>query len=629
MAQLNVTELDFDTIKQNLKQFLQGQEEFADYDFDGSGLSILMDILAYNTHYNATLAHLVANEMFIDSAVKRNSVVSIAKTLGYMPTSRRSAVANITLDIVPPVGYTGTSVTITRDSIFTGIGSDATYTFYPKKDHIANLGLTSTGSSGFSFTDIELIEGKRINNSFAVDQSNRSGPFVLPNANIDTTTIRVRVQKSPTEYSIATYNNYENILDIDATTQAFFVEEGASGLHEIRFGDDIIGKMLEVGNIVSVDYIVSSGSGANYVSTFTPTNTFTASGETKTILVSSAATGGAEKQSIDSVRYNAPKINATKNRAVTAEDYASLIKARFSNINSIAVWGGEENNPPIYGKVFISIDPLPGSVITQTDKDLIEREIIKPRSVVSIKPEFVDPIVTYISLNVSVDFDKRITSLTSSRIASEVRTVIDSYFTNNLNKLSKNFYYSDLIRSIVNTTQSIFSATVQIKMHKQEYAFLNSLNDYTISFNTPLEKDTVFSTYFTTVVGGINTEVYVAENSSNTRSSLGTLVLKRVTDDVVVSTNVGTISYADGIITVPQVYITSLSGGQNFIRFYAEPYGNSPNILTTDLTRTSPTSTAPIFPTGARNLVLTLDTSSADITANIPSGINISAVPNY
>jgi hypothetical protein len=625
MSQLNVTELDFATIKENLKTFMQSQEEFQDYNFDGSGLTILLDILAYNTHYNATLAHLQANEMFIDSAVKRNSVTSIAKTLGYTPTSRRSARANITLQIRPASSFTNTSLTITRDTPFTAKTAKNTYTFFPREDYVSGLVVLETGQTGFSFP-MELIEGKRVTNTFIVDQSNKSGPFVLPNGNIDTTTIRVRVQQSNAVTSITTWNFYDDIVEVDGTTRAFFIEEGPSGLYEIRFGDNIVGQQLQVGNIVSIDYIVSSGTAANSIPNFTPSRTFTASGESKVVYLTSAATGGSEKESIDSIRYNAPKFNSTKNRVVTSDDYETLIRARFGNINSIVVWGGEENNPPIYGKVFISIQPLPGSIISQADKDIIARDIIRPRSVVSIQPEFVDPIETYIGLNISVNYNKTITSLTTSRIESEVRAVVQSFFTNNVNKLQKNFYYSRLLSAVAGTTQSIFSASIQVLMHKRIEVFTGVPEDYVIRFNTPLEIETLRTTTFTTTIGTQEYDVYITDQHDITVGDIGTLVMKRASDDVIVLSNVGTVDYTTGVVNITDLLIDSGSGTE--LRVYVEPFGDAPNILTTDLTSTSNVSTAAVFPYAARNTVLTLDTSAANSVTNIPAGLTVTAIAN-
>jgi hypothetical protein len=629
MSQLNVTELDFATIKENLKTFMQSQEEFQDYNFDGAGLAILLDILAYNTHYNATLAHLQANEMFIDSAVKRNSVTSIAKTLGYTPTSRKSARANIILQIDPPVTYTNASLTVTRDTPFTAKTAKNTYTFFPREDYVSGLVILETGQTGFSFP-IELIEGKRVTNTFIVDQSNKSGPFVLPNGNIDTTTVRVRVQQSNTVTSITTWNFYDDIVEVDGTTRAFFIEEGPSGLYEIRFGDDIVGQQLQVGNIVSIDYIVSSGSAANSIPNFSPSKTFTASGETKVVYLGSAATGGREKESVDSIRYNAPKFNSTKNRVVTSDDYETLIRSRFGNINSIAVWGGEENNPPIYGKVFISIQPLPGSIVSQADKDIIARDIIRPRSVVSIQPEFVDPIETYIGLNISVNYNKTITSLTSSRIESEVRTVVQNFFTNNVNKLQKNFYYSKLLSEVVGTTQSIFSASIQVLMHKRIPIFTEFPEDYVVRFNGPLEIETLTTTTFNTTVGTQEYVVYITDQHDITVGDIGTLVMKRASDDVIVLSNVGTVDYTTGVVTITDLLINSGTEStiDSTLRVYVEPFGDAPNILTTDLTSTSTVSTAAVFPFAARNTVLTLDTSAANSVTNIPVGLSVTAVAN-
>jgi hypothetical protein len=629
MTQLNVTELDFATIKENLKTFMQSQEEFQDYNFDGAGLTILLDILAYNTHYNATLAHLQANEMFIDSAVKRNSVTSIAKTLGYTPTSRKSARANITLQIDPPATFTNTSLTVTRDTPFTAKTAKNTYTFFPKEDYVSGLVTLETGQTGFTFP-MELIEGKRVTNTFIVDQSNKSGPFVLPNSNIDTTTVRVRVQTSSTVTSVVTWNFYDDIVEVDGTTKAFFIEEGPSGLYEIRFGDDIIGKQLQVGNIVIIDYIVSSGSAANSIPNFSPSKTFTASGETKVVYLGSAATGGREKESVDSIRYNAPRFNSTKNRVVTSYDYETLIRSRFNNINSIAVWGGEENNPPIYGKVFISIQPLPGSIVSQADKDIIARDIIRPRSVVSIQPEFVDPIETYIGLNISVNYNKTITSLTSSRIESEVRTVVQNFFTNNVNKLQKNFYYSKLLSAVVGTTQSIFSASIQVLMHKRIPIFTEFTEDYVVRFNGPLEIETLRTTTFNTTVGTQEYVVYITDQHDITVGDIGTLVMKRASDDVIVLSNVGNVDYTTGVVTITDLLINSGTEStiDSTLRVYVEPFGDAPNILTTDLTSTTNSSTAAVFPYAARNTVLTLDTSAANSATNIPVGLSVTAVAN-
>ncbi len=344
-------------------------------------------------------------------------------------------------------------------------------------------------------------------------------------------------------------------------------------------------------------------------------------------MINSSA-GGQEKQSIDSIRYNAPKFNATKNRAVTSNDYEALIKSKFSNINSLTVWGGEENIPPIYGKVFISIQPQPGSVITQSDKEIIARDIIRPRSVVSIQPEFVDPITTYIGLDITANYDKNITSLTSSRIESEIRTIVNNFFSNNLNKLQKNFYYSKLSSAITNTTQSIYSNNIQLRVHRRIPVILGVADQYDVYFNFQLENEAFRTTNFTTTVNGSQYEVYITDGHVNTREELGSLVMKRVSDDTTVVADVGTIDYITGVVTIPSLTVDYLSGSESELRFYVEPYGQSPDILTSGFLSTTTLSTGPVFPFAARNIVLSLDTSAANAAANIQSGLTITAIAN-
>ena len=252
MAQQTVTELDFDDIKANLKAFLQDQTEFADYNFEGSGLSAILDLLAYNTHYNGMIAHLLANESFLDSAIKRESVVSLAKAIGYTPRSRRCSTAKVNLVITPSDSYTSTTLSLSRDSVFTSTVDGTTYNFYPKED----VTVTKSGTT-FSFNDLEILEGIRVGSQFTVETGNEQGPYVIPNTNLDTTTLRVRVQPSLADLSLTTYNVSSTILDVKTDSKIFWLEEGADGLYQIRFGDDVLGKKLSTGNIIRIDYINS------------------------------------------------------------------------------------------------------------------------------------------------------------------------------------------------------------------------------------------------------------------------------------------------------------------------------------------------------------------------------------
>ena len=627
MAELRVTELEFETIKEDLKNFLRGQAEFQDYDFDGAGLSILLDVLAYNTHYNATLTHMMANEMFIDSAVKRNSVVSIAKTLGYTPRSRRSSRARINMVVRPATSYLPNSLLLSKDTVFTASGLNRAYTFYPVQDYTA-FRTNTNGTSEFQFGDIVLIEGRRATNTFIIDQSTLSGPLVLPNDNIDTNTIRVRVQESLSTSDITTYQFSSSLIGLDADSDVFFLEEGPSGLYEIRFGDDVVGRKLSPGNVVIVDYIVSSGSLSNYIGTTTASSyscsqVLTGSTETKNITVLSAASGGLEKESIDEIRFNAPKFNSTRNRVVTIDDYRTLIISQYGNaINSIAVWGGEENVPPIYGKVFISLEPITGTVLTQNDYDVITRDIIKPRSVVSIQPEYVDPEYTYINLDVTVKYNSTVTTFTPARIEQEVNTVITSFFENNLNKLEKNFYYSRLNKSVLETTSSIYSTNIEVQMYKVPAVVTGVASNFTISYNIPLREESIRSTNIKTTLGGVQYDAYLTDDSN------GGIIIKNVSDDATIGTSVGSVDYSTGTITINSLTIDSYVGNILEFRIYAKPESSSPDIIVGNLRRISDVSTSAVFAYASRNTVLKLDTSGSDSASGTPNGLTITAIPS-
>lgn len=619
MAQLNVTELDFFGIRENLKTYLQSQSEFADYNFDGSGLSVLIDILAYNTHYNATLAHLLANEMFIDSAVKRSSVVSISKSLGYNPRSIRSARVDATITITPPPSYTSSVATISKNIGFKGVGSDGvTYTFYPEDD------ITATKADGtFTFVTT-LVEGVRTNNFFTVTADTESGPFELLNKNVDTSTITCKVQTSSSELEVQTFVQDQNIVSLTETTRAFFVEENANGLVEIRFGDNVLGKKLTTGNIVTLDYIVSGGAGANGVTALSAKSVIIGSGEI--ISVSNAASyGGAAAQSTDSIRYIAPKFNATKNRAVTAEDYMALIESQYSNINSITVWGGEDNDPPIYGKVFVSIEPLPNSVITESDKTAIARDILKPRGVVGIQPVFVDPTYLYASFNITARYLKNNTSVSASVIQNTMREYLASYFVNTTSKVKKNFYYSELLELLNSVSSSIYATNIEMNLHRAYEPFTGESNRISFTYNTTITPNSVRSNLFTTILpSGKEVTCYLRDSYTEDDSLPGALDLYDDTD-VLLSSAVGTIDYRAGKILIPSLYINTVYGSDLYLRIYVKPQGSSPDIIMAPVNEDI-SYTFAISPYANKSLVLAQDTSTISGTGNYISGTTINII---
>ena len=626
MAQLNVTELDFANIKQSLKTFMQAQDEFSDYDFEGSALSVLLDTLAYNTHYNAVLAHMLANESFLDSAIKRSSVVSIAKSLGYTPRSRRSSTGYVDFYLTPASSYTDITYTLSRDTVFTSTIDGNSYKFYPSKDVTATR-QTFDGVDKFFFDNLELKEGTRVSNSFLIAANSLSGPITLPNSNVDTSSIRVSVQKSTTNLTVETFLETKSLLDLKATDKVYFLEEEVHGNYVLRFGDDVFGKKLEAGNIVIIDYIVSNGSLPNGAKSFTNATTLTGSGEDKLFSNVTAALGGAEKESIDSIRKTAPIFNQTKERMVTATDYRSLILADNPSVQSASVWGGENNDPPIYGKVFISLSPVEGQIITQEVKDSIITSLVSPRAPVAILPEFVDPEYTYIGLKVGVVYDPSKTSLTSGQISNAVSTAISNYFNTDLNQLNKNFYYSRIHNIVKAVSPSIISVNITPTLQKRIEANLNVDKNYTFSFNSRVQPRELHSTWFNATLNTINYKVKFQDipNSDVVAPEYnGSGIVYLVDSSGTKLKNVGTIDYDTGKLTLGSIMVTSLYGTDTEIKFRTRPHDDSKDISTSVLNRTSETSTGPVVAKASQNTVLTLDTSALNTVTGSRRGLDIS-----
>jgi hypothetical protein len=449
-----------------------------------------------------------------------------------------------------------------------------------------------------------------------------SGPFLLPNENLDTTTLRVRVQESTTTDTLATWNYSDSALGVAGDDTSFFVEESSTGQYQVVFGDNIIGKQLSVGNVVYVDYIATHGVDGNYAKSFTILPTLTGSTEQKAIATLSNSYGGSPRETLDGIRYNAPRFNATKNRAVTAQDYKALISARFPNVNSISVWGGEDNDPPIYGKVFVCLEPAAGSIITQEDKNLITEEVLGPRSVVSIQTEFADPEYTYIGLNTTVKYDAKTTSTTSMQMSSAIKTNIQSFFSTSLSKLRKNFYYSQMTGKIFEVSPAIISASSGIRLHKRWTGLESTTRDIDISgnFNAEIRPGTLRSSNATFTIGGVNYESYLVDDS------VGKIVLKSISDDSIITSNFGTINYTTGVVYIPSALIPSLSGNAPNFRIYVTPAKESADILSSVI-RTTTVSTAAIRPTVSKNIVLKLDTSTTDATYGYETGLAVTSYP--
>jgi len=486
---LRITELDFDTIKTNLKSFLNQQNTFTDYDFDGSGLSILLDILAYNTHYNAYYLNMVANEAFLDTALLRDSAVSHAKVLNYIPYSTRSAIATINLEA------TSSSATLGRLTLPAGYSflsnqiDGKSYNFVVLEDALA-----TKANSTYLFENLEIYEGQFVTYTFAHNASNNPKQiFTLPDANIDTTTLKVSVQQSSSNTNSTVYEKVTDVINISPTSEVYFLQEDRNGLYQIYFGNDSVGKSIPDGAVVTTTYLVSNAAAANKANNFISTSSVTDSlGESITnftVTPVSAAAGGAERETVDSIKYSASAQFSSQNRLVTTKDYESYIINQYPNIDSINVWGGEENDPPVYGKVYVSLKPKENYFISETEKQRVIDEIIKPKSIVTVDTEIIDPVFTYILVNSSVEYYTEKTTLSELQLKDAIRSAIVAYNNDNLNRFDSVFVQSKLQEQIDDVdTSAIIGSDTSILLQKRFEPQLGTSRTYTIEFDAELHR---------------------------------------------------------------------------------------------------------------------------------------------
>ena len=478
---LNVTELDFLDIKNNLKNFLKQQTEFNDYDFEGSGLNLLLDVLAYNTHYNAMNAHFSLNEAFLDSAQLRGNVVTRAKLLGYTPRSVLSprAQVDIVVNIAGETGTIPTTLTLPRGTKLNTSVSGEEFQFVVLNTQTANLVGTT-----YTFSDVSIVEGDLREIKYRVDNDIENQKFQLSDFDADTSTLRVRVQANQESTAFDVYTKFETLRGVDSTSKVYFLQENAAGYYEVHFGDGVTGFKPSNNNIVTIDYMTTQGKESNGANSFTMVDSI-GGFSSITLTLDSAAAGGAEAETSESIRFNAPLTFIAQNRAVTADDYASIIKKEFSNIDSISTWGGEDNDPPDFGRVYIAIKPLLADTLTESEKTDIIGSILKGKNVVSITPEIVDPNFTHLELDVNFKFNPNLTDRSSVELSSVVRDTITDYNFNNLNKFDGVFRHSQLTRAIDNSDPSILNTIIRPRMFQNITPVNNADNNFNLSFSSP------------------------------------------------------------------------------------------------------------------------------------------------
>ncbi len=612
MANLQVTELDFDDIKENLKTFLKAQNKFKDYDFEGSGMNVLLDTLAYNTHYLAFNTNMAANEMFLDSAALRSSVVSHAKMLGYEVSSARAPVANINVIATT----SNDTLTMPAGTSFSSTVGDNSYSFVTIED------TTSSNSGGvITFSNIPIYEGTYITSTYTVDTSDASQRFVLTDERSDISTLTVQVQNSVSDTTTVTYSKATDITQLTSTSTVYFCQEVEAGRFEIYFGDDIVSKALEDGNILTLKYVVTNKTEANGVESFTSPSSIGGVTAINTQTVSRAV-GGSEPESINSIKLSAPLDYASQGRAVTTEDYKIYVKRLFPNTKTVSVWGGEDGSydvstgvsgTPEYGKVFISVKSSTGQNLTSVQKSNLV-SALKPYKVASVTPVVVDAETTFIILNVTSQYDKNDTTLSPADLQTKILNTLTDYTEGDLETFDRPFRHSKVLSLIDNTDKSILNSTATVTMGKFFTPLIGTEASNRISFNNRIynphpnhnieQGGVITSTGFT-----LDPNTIYTENDTVTREyffdddGAGNVRLFYLDglDRIYNPISAGTVNYKEGIINLLPMNFLTVS--------------NVDGASSTQVRVTAIPNSFDIIP--VRNQILELDLVNTTITASV------------
>lgn len=560
-SSLTVTGLDFDTIRLNLRNFLAGKPDFADFDFEDSAIGTLLDLLAYNTYYMSFYANMAANESFLDTAQIYENVASRAKMLGYTPTSARGATANVLVSFSAVANATFRTITISKNTQFRSTINGVAYTFVTPQAYPINAN-TTNGFRGY----INITEGTPLTHRFAFTAANTS--FVLPNANTDTSSITVSVTSAG---NTQTYTEASDLKTVNSISKIFFVEPDRNKLYKISFGDGILGNKPGFNSTVTVSYRVSNGIRVNGANNFTAVGTV--GGQSNfTISAAERATGGAEIESIESIRFNAPRLYETQNRAVTKEDYKRIILRDNPDLSAVNVWGGEENDPPIFGKVYSCVKPKIGTLVSTNRKERI-KQAIKTYNVQSIDLEIVDPTFLYIVPTLIVRYDPLLTTLQPSELAVKVANKIISYESTNLNRFDGKFRYSRFLDSIDSADDSIVSSTGKIDVQKKFKPSTTAQNTYRLTFNRIIYHPSdgfISATSSSSFTLDGFTSFFDDDGYGNVRIyylSQGTRTYIRT---------VGTIDYISGLVTLNAFLPTAVSNDEIDFRVQLDDYNISP-----------------------------------------------------
>jgi len=554
MAELNISDLDFNSIKANFIEYMESQDDFNDYDFEGSALNTLMDLLAYNTYQNSFYLNMIANEMFLDTSTTREATVSIAKHLGYVPNSISSSTAIVNMNVTIP--YTGNDtvevISVPRHTKFTATQNNITYDFLTDNIYSSSSYIDAGGRT-FTLENVSLVEGSLYEFNYIVNINEEEQRFLIPATNVDTDYLDVSVATSyanPNE--IFTYNKADSVVGLSGEDLVYFLQEVEEGKFEIYFGDGFLGKKLINGNLIMMKYIVTNGSVANNIglvdSELNPAFLLSGTipyGNSSTgdavISVVSPSSGGSEgSESIDSIKFKAPKVYERQERAVVVEDFVSLIQENFSNIAAIKIWGGEDNIPAFYGKVFICIKPESGLKLTDSEKYSLE-SLIKKYRVVTISPEIVDPEFIYMGVSSITKYNPNLTIKSAGTLQTEITNSIKTFGIEQLGMFDVDFRFSSFTSMIDNVDDSIVSNSTSITLKKKIYPlFSGTKQSFSMMYFNAIQPGSLKSSTFT--VYGNSYEYHLVDDYN------GNVVL--MYEDNIMNTDVGDINYASGIISL-------------------------------------------------------------------------------
>lgn len=580
MAFTQFTNLDFDQIKTSIKDYIRSNSEFTDYDFEGSNLSILIDTLAYNTYITAYNTNAVVNEVFLDSAVLRQNVVSLARNIGYVPQSKKAARAVVTvLAGVPATGISSSTPTLTLKAgvVATGTANDLNYSFCVPED------ITTSVSDGYAnFRNISIYEGSFVKSTFTVDNSQPDQKFILPNPGVDLSTLVVKVRPSEGDDVSEEYEKIDNIVGLTTVSKKYLVQEVSGEKYELVFGDGIIGKKLDNNNFIEATYIVTNGKEANGVTNLSfngvildNTNTFIPQTDLSITTIESAA-NGAEIESIKSIKNYAPRLYASQYRAVSANDYEAIVPVIYPNAASVSAYGGEELNPPQYGKVFIVIKPKSGSSISLFSKREILRDL-KKYSIAGIVPEIIDLKYLYVELDSSVYYNPNMVSDINNLQSQVVASLTEYAAAKETNQFGGRVKYSKVVSLIDSTSNAITSNITKIKLRRNLNVVLNSNAQYEICYGNQFH---VRSSGYSIKSSGFKifnnpNVIYLADQPiTDTSGKIFFFYLDSVGEPVIINNNAGTVNYEKGEILLNSVNITSTSKANNVVEIQAIPESN-------------------------------------------------------